>query len=116
MIKTLSNLEEFNNVIKEQTEELYLMFYTASWCGPCKFIYPLIERLDVQIKGISIYKIDVDNDNINTDDDKNSKISVVNDVDCMPTFHLYKKGKIISKIIGANKIKLLKEIKIYLEN
>ena len=44
-MKTLCNFDEFNKIIEEQkvkNNNLYLLFYTASWCGPCKFIYPLI--------------------------------------------------------------------------
>ena len=114
MIKTLGNLEEFNCLIEEQklnTDKLYLLFYTATWCGPCKSIYPLIERIDAKISDVLIYKIDINNDCKEGDKDA-MKISSVNDVSSMPTFHLYKGGKLVKQIIGANKIKLLQTIKI----
>jgi thioredoxin 1 len=113
MIKTLGSLEEFNCIIEEQklnSDKLYLLFYTATWCGPCKSMYPLIERIDVQIPNIYIFKIDVDDD-CKEDEEDDMKISNVNDVTCMPTFHLYKNGEIVKKIIGAKKIELLQEIK-----
>lgn len=114
MIKTLCSLEEFNSIIDEQklnSKRLYLLFYTATWCGPCKSIYPLIERIDVKIPNVHVYKIDVDND-CKEDEEDEMKISSVNDVTCMPTFHLYKNGEIVNKIIGVKKIELLNAIKI----
>jgi thioredoxin 1 len=114
-MKTLCNFDEFNKIVEEQKVEnnnnLYLLFYTASWCGPCKLMYPLIERLSVQIPTLEVYKIDVDND---SDSDGGDSISDKNNVTTMPTFHLYKKGEIVSEMIGVNKIKLLKDIKIHI--
>ena len=116
MIKSIGNLEEFNSIIKEQknnANKLYIIFYTASWCYPCKTIYPLIERLNTKIS--TIYKVDVDNDSKEDEEDAN-KISVVNEITCMPTFHLYKNGEIVKKITGSNKKELLEEIKINLKS
>ena len=63
MSKSLYNLEEFNEVINNQdVNRLVIIFYTASWCGPCKYIYPLIEELCVRVPHIYIFKVDVDND------------------------------------------------------
>ena len=45
--------ETFNDLINE---ELVLVDFFATWCGPCKMLAPVLEDLD----GISIVKIDVD--------------------------------------------------------
>jgi thioredoxin 1 len=37
------------------------LYFTASWCGPCKMLGPIIER--VKNSGINIQKIDVDTNN-----------------------------------------------------
>lgn len=110
-MKTLCNFDEFNKIVAEQknNNNLYLFFYTASWCGPCKLMYPLIERLSVQIPTLEVYKIDVDNDS-----DGGDSISDKNNINAMPTFHLYKNGETVSEMIGVNKIKLLKDIKIHI--
>lgn len=113
MVKALINIEEFKEVFKNvEINRLIIIFYTATWCGPCKFIYPLIEELDVRAQHISIYKVDVDNDG----DDEDEKISSVNDISSMPTFHFYKNGNLIDKLTGANKIELLKKVKIHSMN
>lgn len=110
MVNALNNMEEFKEVFKKcEINRLIIMFYTATWCGPCKFMYPLIEELVVRVPHISIYKIDVDNDG----EEESEKISTVNDVESMPTFHFYKNGNMVDKLSGANKIELLQKIKIH---
>lgn len=35
--------------------------FTATWCGPCKKLAPILEELAVEYKGkVNIYKVDVD--------------------------------------------------------
>ncbi len=110
MVKVLNNIDEFKKVFKEcEINSLIVIFYTASWCGPCKYIYPLIEELVVRAPHISIYKVDVDNDG----DDEMNKISTINNIESMPTFHFYRNNELVDNLSGANKIELLKKVKIH---
>ena len=34
--------------------------YTASWCGPCKFMEPIIKTMASKYTDVSFVKIDVD--------------------------------------------------------
>lgn len=110
MVKALCDLNEFNNLVKNiDVNRLLVVFYTASWCGPCKFMYPLIEELNSRAQHITFIKVDVDNDG----EAEETKISSVNGVDCMPTFHFYKNGELIDKLSGADKVELLQKIKLH---
>jgi len=53
--------------------------------------------------------VDVDNDG----DEESEKISIVNGIESMPTFHFYKNGELVDKLSGANKIELLQKVKIH---
>lgn len=63
------NSETFNKKVYDLTEEdlKYLgnkpaiVDFTASWCGPCQRITPILEELAKEYKGdIVIYKVDID--------------------------------------------------------
>lgn len=63
------NSEEFNSKVYDMTldETIYLgdkpaiVDFTATWCGPCQRIAPILESLAKEYDGkIVIYKVDVD--------------------------------------------------------
>ena len=65
----------------------------ASWCGPCKTVAPIIEKLSVEYTDkIIIGKMDVD-ENVETP----AKYGVRN----IPTLLFFKDGKVVDKIVGS---------------
>ncbi|ESR61876.1 hypothetical protein CICLE_v10016549mg [Citrus x clementina] len=54
--------EEFNSSLgKVKDDSLPAIFYfTAAWCGPCKFIWPVIGELSANHPHVTTYKIDID--------------------------------------------------------
>jgi thioredoxin 1 len=70
-----------------------LVDFTASWCGPCKQISPILDELSVeQAEHLQIAKIDVD---------ENPQTVLQYDVMSMPTLILFKDGVPQRKLIGA---------------
>ncbi|TID28830.1 hypothetical protein CANINC_002261 [Pichia inconspicua] len=70
----------------------FVDFY-ATWCGPCKMIAPYLEKFSDTYTNIDFYKLDVDE---LTDVARDYGISA------MPTFLVFKHGKVVNKIVGAN--------------
>ncbi len=65
----------------------------AEWCGPCKMMNPVIEQLAQEYEGrVVVGKLNVD-DNPITPMEYN--------VRGIPTFLLFKDGKLVDKIVGA---------------
>ena len=91
MIKHLDNKDDFNNFIKERV----LVDFFADWCGPCKMLAPILEKVD----NIDILKVNVD-----AFPDLAANYGIMS----IPTLILFENGKEIKKEIG---FKTLEEIK-----
>ncbi len=67
--------------------------FSATWCGPCKKIAPIIEELADEYAGrVNICKCDVDDN-----DELTNKYGIRN----VPTVLFIKNGEIVDKHVGA---------------
>ncbi len=85
--------EDFENKIKN--EDVSVIQFSASFCGPCKVLKPVMDKLsDNEFKGkANFYYADVENDGINT----GSAMGIRG----VPTVIIYKKGVEISRKVGG---------------
>ena len=68
-----------------------ILYFSAAWCGPCKQLSPVMERLKSEGK-INYKKIDVDTDTV-----LSPKYGVRN----IPTLILLNNGNEINRLVGA---------------
>ncbi|OUC51134.1 thioredoxin [Eggerthia catenaformis] len=95
-----------NNLQEKTSQGLVLVDFFATWCGPCKMIGPVLEQLDNEVEGLTVYKIDVD---------ENPEAAAKYGVQSIPNLILFKDGEAVDQIIGfTNKEGLLKKINPYL--
>lgn len=80
--------------------------FWAEWCGPCKFMEPIIDELEAELKGkVEFEKIDVD---------QNQGKAASYQVMSIPTYIIIKDDKEQERIIGATqKENFLKTISKY---
>ena len=74
-----------------------VLYFTATWCGPCKLIAPVVEELangEEYKDTILFVKIDVD---------ECEELMEQCDIKCMPTFQFYEGGKKIDTLEGCDK-------------
>jgi thioredoxin 1 len=81
----------------------FVLYFTATWCGPCKIISPEFDKISKEnkFKDIFFYKIDVD---------ENDDLCEEYQINCMPTFVFFKNKKKIESITGANATHLLDKL------
>lgn len=91
-----------------KSEQLVLADFSASWCGPCKIMIPILEEIAEEYKDkMIIASIDVDS---------NQTIAAKFGVRNVPTFLFFKNGVNIGKHVGAIvKSQLVEKIDSYLK-
>lgn len=67
-------------------------FY-ATWCGPCKVIAPKVVEFSKEYPEVDFIKVDVDD---------LSDVAAEYNIRAMPTFLLFKDGKQVDNVVGAN--------------
>jgi len=65
--------------------------FFAEWCGPCKIMDPIFEKLDKEFPNINFFKVNVDN---------NQNPASTYDVRSIPTVIFVKDGKEIDRFLG----------------
>ncbi|QEU59248.1 Trx3 [Kluyveromyces lactis] len=90
-IKHLTNLHEFEAAMK--ADNLSLVDFFATWCGPCKAVAPHVQKLSEKYSNVKFYKVDVD---------ESPDIAGAFGISSMPTFVLFKNGKGLGKVVGAD--------------
>lgn len=59
LIKDNSNINrEFDNILENHNSILVDFF--ATWCGPCRMLMPLLDKVSEKLEDLLIIKVDVD--------------------------------------------------------
>ena len=82
--------EEFDQIINNNS--LVIVDYTATWCGPCRAIAPIIDRLAAEYQGnATVIKVDIDN---NPDNAKKYGVRSI------PMIAFFKEGELVETMVG----------------
>jgi thioredoxin 1 len=83
------SIENFNKKVLANT--FVLVDFYAVWCGPCKKMDPILEKIDLDFAKLSLFKIDAE---------KNVSITENYEIEEIPTLILFKNGKQIWRNTG----------------
>ena len=94
--------DAFKNDVLE-SKKIVLLDVWAPWCAPCRGMEPIVEAISEEVKAVAeVIKLDA-----------STEMDIVQElgVSGLPTFMIFKDGKIVGSTVGAtSKANLLKLI------
>lgn len=78
----------------KDSKKLIVVDFTASWCGPCRFMAPVLAEIAKKTPELIFLKVDVD---------EVRPVAEEYSIEAMPTFLFLKDGEIVDKVVGASK-------------
>ncbi len=83
--------DDFDTLLTSET--LVVVDCTASWCGPCRKIAPLIDQLAEAYEGrAKVVKLDLD---------QNKRIANQYSIRSIPAVMIFKQGELVENLVGV---------------
>jgi len=89
-ILTVTDANFESEVLK--SDKPVLVDFWASWCGPCRAVAPVLDQIAEENDNVVIAKLNVD---------EQQQLAYQFQVSSIPTFILFKDGKMADRMMGA---------------
>jgi thioredoxin 1 len=76
-----------------QSENLVVVDFWATWCGPCRMLTPILDEVEEEMAG----KMEVVKVNVDDADEVAAQYRIMS----IPTLLFFKNGQVVDKTVGA---------------
>ena len=85
--------KSFDQEIAKKDGSPLLVDFWAEWCGPCRLMGPVIDKIAIRFKGTArVGKVDVD---------ENQALAARYGVLSIPTLLVFKDGQVVEQVVGT---------------
>ncbi len=85
------NAIEFEELVKGGEGKVLVDFF-ATWCGPCKMLAPVLEKVSEDHPEVPFFKVDVD---------KERELALSFGIQSIPTLVLFEGGEELKRNVGS---------------
>ncbi|MCR4594516.1 MAG: thioredoxin [Clostridiales bacterium] len=88
MVKVIEN----NNFDEIKNSDFAVVDFSATWCGPCRMVAPVVEELSDELDGsVDFFNVDVD---------ENGELAARFQIASIPAIAVFKKGECVDMSVG----------------
>jgi thioredoxin 2 len=89
----LVNADEATFDVEARAAPTVIVDMWAPWCGPCRFVGPILEQLAAEYAGrLKVIKVNVDD---------NRRLAIRFEAVSIPTMVVMRQGQVVDRIVGA---------------
>ena len=96
MVKVVDNENDFLTQVSSGTT---LVDFYADWCGPCRMLSPVIEKVAGEVPTVKFLKVNVE--------DLQALVEKMG-ISSIPTLILFKNGKEVDRFVGVKDAEFIK--------
>lgn len=89
MVNEINGLNELNELVN--TNKKVLVDVYAVWCGPCKMLSPIVDKVAEDTKDLTVVKVNIDD---------NEDIASKFGIEAIPTLLVFEDGKLKKSNVG----------------
>ena len=98
----MSELKKLTNVnFREEIQNKTLIKFESTWCGPCKMLSPILDRIAKDNSSINFGKVDID---------ESSDLASEYKIMSVPTLVLFENGKEVNRLVGMCQEQKIREV------